>query len=136
LMVLDDSERGVPVAHCLTNHEDTDSIEIFLQSLQTQLQSLNSRWFLSDDAPAFYNAWKKIFGEVTKKLLCIWHVLRNVNRNIQSYIHDVILARRIKSCFRAVMYAHNYETSRDAVHILRKELNPSLIFLCTWKTTI
>jgi hypothetical protein len=41
LMALGDSERAIPVAHCLTNYKDTDSINIFFRSLETQLLLLN-----------------------------------------------------------------------------------------------
>ncbi|OQV25722.1 hypothetical protein BV898_00652 [Hypsibius exemplaris] len=123
LMVLDDSERGVPVAHCLVNHEDTPSMELFFITLLPQLRSLTVLWFLSDDAPAFYNAWLKVVRGETKKLLCIWHVLKNVNAGIQiRTMPNAAVAQNLKFLFRAVMYSHTEEACADAVRDLRQAL--------------
>jgi MULE transposase domain len=124
LMVLDDGERGIPVAHCLSNHEDTETMEVFFKTLLAQVQGIETRWFLSDDASAFYNAWTNIVGGSTQKLLCIWHVLKNVNRNIQSLVHNAEVSAKIKSCFRGVMYSHNHQSCQDAIAALRVEAQP------------
>jgi hypothetical protein len=55
-MVLGDGERGIPVAHCLSNHEDTAMMEAFFEILLEPVQKLEIRWLLSNDASAFYNA--------------------------------------------------------------------------------
>jgi len=37
---------------------------------------------MSNDEPAFYNAWNTVMGPVEKQLLCTWHVLRNWTNNL------------------------------------------------------
>jgi len=40
-------------------------------------------FFMSDDSPAYFNAWAETFGAgKTRKLLCIWHVKRNWSKKI------------------------------------------------------
>ena len=36
---------------------------------------------MSDDYPAFYLAWQAIMGDVSKRLLCTWHVNKNWLQN-------------------------------------------------------
>jgi len=44
---------------------------------------------MSDDEPAFYNAWNCVMGSVEKQLLCTWHVLRNWSKNLNKiHSHD------------------------------------------------
>ena len=35
--------------------------------------------FMSDDAPAYHNAWVRVFGNSVCKFLCTWHVQSNLN---------------------------------------------------------
>jgi hypothetical protein len=123
IVVLDDCERGIPVAHCLINHEDMITIETFFRVLLDQLQFLNVIWFLSDGAEAFFNAWTEVVGGTTKKLLCIWHVLKNVNQKVYCRIHNAEFARRILFLFRSVMYAHTMEVCDHSLVSLRNELS-------------
>ncbi|GFQ72156.1 uncharacterized protein TNCT_466501 [Trichonephila clavata] len=37
---------------------------------------------MTDDAPAFYNAWSYVMGTVKNVLLCAWHVTRNWHQNL------------------------------------------------------
>jgi len=37
---------------------------------------------MTDDAPAFYNAWVSVMGSVEHRLLCTWHVDRNWRQNL------------------------------------------------------
>jgi len=37
---------------------------------------------MTDDAPAFYNAWVATMGPVEHRLLCTWHVDKNWRQNV------------------------------------------------------
>jgi len=61
---------------------------------------------MSDDEPAFYNAWNVVMGPAEKQLLCIWHVLRNWTKNlskIQSNEKKTIVIKTLK----ALLYETN-----------------------------
>ncbi|KAE9539610.1 hypothetical protein AGLY_004862 [Aphis glycines] len=52
-------------------------------------RTINPSIFMSDDEPAFYNAWSSVMGPVEKQLLCTWHVLRNWSKNLNKiHSHD------------------------------------------------
>lgn len=50
--------------------------------------------FMSDDDPAFYNAWVNIIGPAHKSFLCSWHVDQIWRRNTQGKVKN----RNINSC--------------------------------------
>jgi hypothetical protein len=54
ILVLDETERGVPVGHAFLSNEDIVSCEVFFDVLKEQLSLLNIEWLLSDDAAAFH----------------------------------------------------------------------------------
>ncbi|KAF0755804.1 MULE domain-containing protein [Aphis craccivora] len=46
---------------------------------------------MSDDAPAFYNTWSGVMGNVKHQLLCSWHSLKKRNlfpKHCVSYVHQ------------------------------------------------
>lgn len=36
---------------------------------------------MSDDYPAYYNAWKQVMGEPENRLICAWHILHSWKKN-------------------------------------------------------
>lgn len=120
LLVLDDCERDVPVAQFLTDHEDTVSIEIFLQNLYHQLAHLNISRLLSADA--FYNVLKLVGGNCTKKILCIWYVIKDVNQKLGGHVGNFSGSRQAVCLFRAVMYDHTITRCQKLVVRLRTAL--------------
>lgn len=77
LMVKDENGHGFPVSFLLSNRKDQKIFEIFFENLKRKTGELNVQFFLSDDDIKFYNAWTTIMTYKPKRLLCIWHVLRN-----------------------------------------------------------
>ena len=80
LVVVDDHDEGFPVAHLISNRKDSIAYEVFFKSVRTRIgENLKPLFFMSDDYPAYFNAWIKIMTpEVPpKKLLCAWHVDKN-----------------------------------------------------------
>ena len=77
LLVIDAFGKGLPVAWCVSNREDTTMLVEFLKALRERTGPLNPRWFMSHDAQQFFNAWIGVFeSRDTAKLLCAWHVDR------------------------------------------------------------
>jgi len=50
---------------------------LFFEKIKVKVGIINSKVFMSDDAPAFYNAWSGVMGNVKHQLLCSWHVNKN-----------------------------------------------------------
>uniref|UniRef100_A0A915IGY5 C2H2-type domain-containing protein n=1 Tax=Romanomermis culicivorax TaxID=13658 RepID=A0A915IGY5_ROMCU len=75
--------------------------------------------FMSDDAPAYFNAWSTVFpSNRTRKLLFIWHVLKNWNKNIK----EKVTSKEDQAYFymRAYLLAHerSQEQFKDDLNLL------------------
>jgi hypothetical protein len=57
VLVADEFGKGFPVAWCLSNHEDFTTMLIFFNEVKKNCGVQNSKLFMSDMAPQFYNAW-------------------------------------------------------------------------------
>ena len=80
LLTLDEWNEGVPVAFCISNREDEAIFRIFFDKIKEAAgiqEHFETDIFMSDDAPAFGNAWNKVMGQPKKKLLCHWHIHKN-----------------------------------------------------------
>ena len=89
ILVLDDFQEEIPVAWALANREDKISIVHILQALREQSGSITARWFMSDMAQQYYNAWKEVFPTTdTKYLWCAWHVDRAWRNGIKKYVNN------------------------------------------------
>jgi len=62
VLVLDEFGEGIPVAWAITNREDTTMLVEFLRAIRQRRGPLEQpRWFMSDDAEQYCNAWKEVF---------------------------------------------------------------------------
>ena len=79
-LVVDEYGEGFPAAWCLSNHEDFTTMCTFFREVKKNCAgSITSKWFMSDIAPQYYNAWVGVMNDVSRpqKLLCTWHVDRD-----------------------------------------------------------
>ncbi|GFX63196.1 uncharacterized protein TNCV_3895211 [Trichonephila clavipes] len=97
IMVCDDNHEGLPVAICYSNRVCSIILEPFFEEIRNRLTHLQPKVFMSDDDPAFWNAWQRVFGDVKYNLLCSWHVSRSWNRNLNSKVKDPELRREMKN---------------------------------------
>lgn len=56
--------------------------QLFFNAAKSKVGIISTKLFMSDDAPAFYNAWLYVMGHVEHKILCIWHVDKNWRKNM------------------------------------------------------
>lgn len=84
LLVVDEYGEGFPVAWCISTHIDTNSISKFFDVIKNNVGNISPKWFMSDDADQFYNAWIKCFQGSPNRILCIWHVLRAWKNNLRT----------------------------------------------------
>ncbi|KAE9523181.1 hypothetical protein AGLY_016414 [Aphis glycines] len=82
IVIVDEYGNGYPVAFCFSNRSDTDTYKHYIQCIKNTIGTINSFIFMSDDEPAFYNAWCSVMGFTNKQLLCTWHILRNWVKNL------------------------------------------------------
>ena len=82
VLVTDEFGEGYPVGWCLSNREDQFVLQHFFNAMKEKIGDITPKWFMSDDAEQFYNAWRAVFGCVDNKLLCTWHVDRAWRDNL------------------------------------------------------
>ncbi|XP_026477710.1 uncharacterized protein LOC113383674 [Ctenocephalides felis] len=80
LVVVDEFGSGIPVAFCFSNRQDEVILKIFFQEIYKSVGLIKTTTFMTDDAPAYFNAWSHVMGIPENKLLCSWHVSRSWKR--------------------------------------------------------
>ena len=56
------------------NREDQSTLTEFFKSIKAMVRNLNPKFFMSDCANHFYNAWISVFEGRPHKLMCTWHI--------------------------------------------------------------
>ncbi|GFR16068.1 uncharacterized protein TNCT_342451 [Trichonephila clavata] len=95
IMVSEDNHEGLPIAVCYSNRVSSNVLEPFFEEIKIRLPHLRPKVFMSDDDPAFYNAWRRVFREVEFILLCSWRVSRSWNRNLNGKIKNIELKKEM-----------------------------------------
>ena len=89
VIVIDEYGEGVPVAWVISNPEDAMALHAFFEALKDACGILKPKWFMSDCAEQYHNAWKGVFGVIeTKKVICIWHVHRAWRKALKEHIEN------------------------------------------------
>ena len=71
LMVVDDFGMGIPVAFCVTNKENTGFFSIFFDVVKKECGRVDAKVFMSDDYPAYVNAWTSVCCFIFRKFLIL-----------------------------------------------------------------
>ncbi|GFW38630.1 c2H2-type domain-containing protein [Trichonephila clavipes] len=94
VLVVDDFGEGFPVAWCISNREDFTVLRKFFLLIKNNTDtSITSNFFMSDDAPAFYNAWSDVFDFPVQKILCYFHFDKSIRSKIETLIKN-----KLKAC--------------------------------------
>ena len=71
---------GCPVGWCLSNHDDTTAMTIFIQEIKKRCGTIEPVWLMSDMANQLYN-WVGVMGNRPRKHNCSWHVDRHTTND-------------------------------------------------------
>ena len=61
-VVIDEFLEGVPVLWAISNKQDTEVLTLVLNIVKQRSGNINPKWFMSDDAQQYFNAWKTVLG--------------------------------------------------------------------------
>uniref|UniRef100_T1KRL2 C2H2-type domain-containing protein n=1 Tax=Tetranychus urticae TaxID=32264 RepID=T1KRL2_TETUR len=70
--------------------------------VQEVIGTIHVRTFMSDDYPAYYNAWCSIMDRPDNRLICAWHVLHSWERNFKK-ITDKEKRENVKEKLTSIM---------------------------------
>ncbi|XP_034236338.1 uncharacterized protein LOC117642361 [Thrips palmi] len=98
LMTVDEYGAGCPVAFCISNRIDTESIGVFFEAVKNQVGRIKCNVFMSDDYPAYYNAWEVVMAPANHRLLCTWHVDRSWRTQLKQKVKENKAPEVYKGC--------------------------------------
>lgn len=84
ILVLNEYKVGVPICYIISRRLNEDTWIRCLEKFKNKLGvPLQCNIFMTDDDSSYYNAWCKVMGVPTKKLLCSWHVSRSWTKKVK-----------------------------------------------------
>jgi len=81
LVTVDEFGAGCPIAYCLSKRVDDTAMAKYFESVKSKVGLIQTKVLMSDDAPDI-NAWTEIMSKPDHHILCIWHVDRNWEANL------------------------------------------------------
>lgn len=121
--MLDERMEGVPLAYCFAEKEDFNSISTFLKCVKLLSGNIDALDFLSDDANAYYNSWKEVFGSKAKKRLCSWHVFKNWKQQLKSKVKNNEKEEEILKILILIRNSNSLDKSKQDLEKLIKQLS-------------
>ena len=114
LITIGKHREGFPVAFCVSNKGDTSVLTKFLIKVKENIsepdKSLQQiKYFMSDMAPAGYNAWCSVFSIPAHRFWCDWHVNRAWIKNLCERVKDSSLKNDIKKKLYSIKHQSNKE---------------------------
>ena len=127
------SLKTFPVAFAWVSSEKEEIYSWFLQTLQINLNGISEDTvFVTDKCTALMNQLDKQFPE-TKKMLCRWHLLNNLDKNCTLSLfkkeHHGI-KEEFKSFVKKIMYSPEYKDYVENVRKIRSILENKNLFVC------
>ena len=80
IVVVDKYGHGLVCATAIASRENGVIWEIFGKALLTSRTQIRPEVLMSDDTNSAFNGLKKVWPSLQHKLLCLWHVKRNVRK--------------------------------------------------------
>lgn len=122
VVIVDEFGTGVPVAFLLSNRVDTVILTHYFSVIKGKIGTIDTKSFMSDDAPEFFNAWWSVMGKPTHQLLCAWHVDRNWRKNLCKIKGDQELKIKVYKHLRVLMESLNQIEFEELLQYIINEL--------------
>ncbi|KAG0444193.1 hypothetical protein HPB47_014062 [Ixodes persulcatus] len=129
LMVVDEFNAGVPVAYLISNKVDSPTMQKFFEAIESKIGKVHCKVFMSDDAPAYINAWRSVMPEPEKRLLCAWHVDKNWRKRIdgvQGELNQLALYMQLRTILCCQDEDKFHKLMEGFLDKLKKQEEPTL----------
>lgn len=84
IVVIDEFGEGYPAEFCISTKIGEVHMKVFFSKIKEVISCLTPNVFMSDDAPAFWNAWINIMWPIPQHhLLCKCHIDNNWHKNLK-----------------------------------------------------
>lgn len=104
MMVHDENHEGFPVAIFYSSRTASETFVPFFAEIKNRLPNLQTNIFMSDDTNSYYNAWKTVFKDKSKHLLCAWHIKKNWAANLNAKVKDLNQRQLMKADLNSLMH--------------------------------
>jgi len=125
IVVIDEFGEGYPAAFCISTKIDEVHMTVFFSKIKEAIDCFAPNVFMSDDAPAFWNAWIKTMYPIPKfHLLCKWHIDNNWRKNLKKIAGPQTVKAYIYKTLRVLLEEPNetqFETLLDSFLCKLKE---------------
>ena len=122
-MVFNAEREGFPVAFLISTRETEATFKLFFQAIKARAGVIVSKTFMSDMAPAFWNAWRVVMTECEHRLFCAWHFDKSLQENTRKFIPgDSAAAAHVYKQLRTVMEELDVTTFEAELPILMQDL--------------
>ena len=103
-MLIDDHGEGFPAAFCFSSRVNEATMTTFLTICRECIgHQMSEAVLMTDDAPAYCNAWTTVMGAPAHQLLCTWHVDRAWQKNLQKIKGDNVLKATVYKTLRSIV---------------------------------
>ena len=125
LLVIDEFGHGQPAGWCLATHETEQFLKIFFQKIADNSGICTPRWFMSDLASQYYNAFCTVNKCSPKWLFCTWHVDKAWKKELKEKIKSSAIEAELYLKLRTVLEITNENLFETALQWLVKSINDS-----------
>ena len=123
LLVMDEFGEGVPIAWCLSNHEDFTHMCVFFKMIKRNCGRLSPKWFMTDIAPQFYNAWVAVnSGSRPQQLYCTWHVDKAWREELRKKVGNLDTESEIYKMLRTILGQPNEKSFHEHLNIFTSKI--------------
>ncbi|XP_026685105.1 uncharacterized protein LOC113470673 [Diaphorina citri] len=95
VMGVDEFNKGYPLAHCISNKMDANTLKHFFEAIKLKIPNLNVNCIITDDDPALINAANAGFAADVRHLLCLWHFKRSIQKNLHAKVRNTELEKEM-----------------------------------------
>ena len=128
LLVIDEYGQGLPVTHCLSNKETQVFMKCFFDNVRENVGECHPKWFMSDTAPQFYDAFTEAFQTYPYHLFCTWHVDKAWRDNLHAHIkNNPGVIQEVYSYLRTVLEQTNPDKFQQYLSEIQKRLDSSAV---------
>jgi len=133
IMTVDEFGSGCPVTYCFSNRMDEPIFKLFFNKLKEKVGVIKTYVFMSDDAPAFYNAWAEVMSPVPNKLLCTWHVDKNWRQNLNKISGKQEKRAFVYKSLRVLLQLTSVEQFQSCLQRFMKDLSEDSDTIAFWE---
>ena len=125
IMVVDEFGEGEPAGWCIANHEDYSFMVVFFECIRKNCGEVTPRWFMSDLAPQFYDAFSAVNKCQPPQFFCTFHVDRAWKEEIPKKVSDPKTADDIYKMLRTILELLDVNSFQDYLSDLNRRLMTS-----------